>query len=272
MKSCVTISLVPETRGGPFVLTAPLEVALAHASDLGFDAVEIFAPNPDALPTWLLPRLRGMNMSLSALGTGAGWLLHRWSLSAEDELIRQKAVTFVKSFISRAALSGSMVIIGSMQGGADCNQQRAPTLEHLAESMRQLNDFAQNSGVTLLLEPLNRDETNLLNTIADTREFLEAHGLDQIQILADLYHMGREEPSVTAAILCAGDRLGHVHFVGPTRAPVALHDPHILQIMDALRTIGYVGYLSAEARPVPDSLTAAQNAIHAFRYFMGSLR
>ena len=48
MRSCVTISLVEKARGGPFVFWHDLEAACAKAKELGFDAVEIFAPGPEA--------------------------------------------------------------------------------------------------------------------------------------------------------------------------------------------------------------------------------
>ena len=49
MKSCITISLVEEARGGPFVLWDGLEKSIAFAAELGYDAVEIFAPGPEAI-------------------------------------------------------------------------------------------------------------------------------------------------------------------------------------------------------------------------------
>ena len=49
MKSCITISLVEEARGGPFVLWDGLEESIAFAAELGYDAVEIFAPGPEAI-------------------------------------------------------------------------------------------------------------------------------------------------------------------------------------------------------------------------------
>jgi sugar phosphate isomerase/epimerase len=272
MKSCVTMSLVPEAKDGPFVLRGSLEEALSYASRLGFDAVEIFAPSPESLPDWLPNRLKDINMSLAALGTGAGWLLHRWSLSEEDASRRQAAVHFIESFIAKAATLGAMVIIGSMQGKADGDQDRPASMMRLAESLIRLNQFALGWNVKLLLEPLNRDETNLLKTVSETRGFLQDHGLGQFQILADLFHLRREEDSVASALLSAGDRLGHVHFVGPTRAPVEIDDPEIPAIIDTLKKIHYRGYLSAEARPIPSSEAAASQAINAFRHFVGISR
>ena len=71
MKSCITISLVEEARGGPFVLWDGLEKSIAFAAELGYDAVEIFAPGPEAIDADALrSMLDSANLKLAALGTG----------------------------------------------------------------------------------------------------------------------------------------------------------------------------------------------------------
>ena len=57
MKSCITISLVEEARGGPFVLWDGLEKSIHFAAELGYDAVEIFAPGPEAINPQQLQQL-----------------------------------------------------------------------------------------------------------------------------------------------------------------------------------------------------------------------
>ena len=78
IRSSVTISLVPEAKGGPFVFWGDLEGSCAKAARLGFDAVEIFAPSPEVLRKTEVKDLLGKNkLTLAAAGTGAGWLLHK---------------------------------------------------------------------------------------------------------------------------------------------------------------------------------------------------
>src|SRR6267142_2317945 len=57
IRSSVTVSLVPEARGGPFVFWHDLSAACGKATALGFDAVEIFPPAPDAVPPVILRKL-----------------------------------------------------------------------------------------------------------------------------------------------------------------------------------------------------------------------
>src|SRR5215510_5939164 len=104
MKSAVTISLVPEARGGPFVFWDDLAEGCRKAAALGFDAVEVFPPEPEAVKVEELRALLDDNgLSLAAVGTGAGWVKHKLSLSSPDEATREKAVDFVRRVMDFAA-------------------------------------------------------------------------------------------------------------------------------------------------------------------------
>ena len=91
IRSSVTISLVPEARGGPFVFWDDLAAACREAKRLGFDAVEVFAP-PTVDPAALKRSLDDNGLKLAAMGTGAGWVLHRLTLTSPDAGVREKAV------------------------------------------------------------------------------------------------------------------------------------------------------------------------------------
>jgi hypothetical protein len=82
IKSAVTISLVPEAQGGPFVFWGDLAGSCAKAAALGFDAVEIFAPSAEALDARQLKQLLTQHrLNLAALGTGGGWVLRKLRLT-----------------------------------------------------------------------------------------------------------------------------------------------------------------------------------------------
>ena len=85
MKSAVTVTLVPETRGGPFVFSAGLADAFARAAALGFDAVEVFpssAAETDAAELAAMCSRHGLKVA--AIGTGAGWVRHRLRLDRKS--------------------------------------------------------------------------------------------------------------------------------------------------------------------------------------------
>jgi sugar phosphate isomerase/epimerase len=264
MLSAVTISLVPEARGGPFVFWDDLELAARTAAELGFDALEVFSPDIQSL-TSLRFVLQRYNLKLAALGTGAGWVKHKLRLTAPDADERQRAMTFVKGVIDAAGEFGAPAIIGSMQGRWGDGIEKDACLAMLADALGPLAAHAKKHGAMLIYEPLNRYETNLVNDVAAGVKVLHQIGADNIKLLADLFHMNIEEADIARAIRAGGHNIGHVHLADSNRRPAGCGHTDFVPIAEALRQIGYAGYISAEALPYPDSQTAARHTIEAFR-------
>lgn len=272
IKSSVTISLVPEVRGGPFVFWDDLGASVRQAAELCFDAVEIFAPGPEAFAADELRRLLKENgLSLAAMGTGAGWVRRKLSLTAVDPAVREQAAEYIRSIIDTAGPFGAPAIIGSMQGRWGDGVSKQVALDHLRRELDALGEYAQKHGVPLLYEHLNRYETNLLNTVADAVAFLETLETRNVKLLADLFHMNIEEVDIAAALHAAKGWLGHVHFVDSNRRPAGMGHIDYEPIARTLSEMKYAGYLSAEAIAYPDSLSAAKQTIAAFRkWFTGT--
>lgn len=266
IRSSVTLSLVPQAKGGPFVFWDDLPASCARAAALGFDAIEIFPPSPEAVERSALEELlTGHGLQLAAVGTGAGWVLHRLHLSHADAQIRAQARAFISGIIDYAGSLGAPAIIGSMQGRFENGVTREQALAWLAEGLNELGARAERHGVPLLYEPLNRYETNLINRIGDGVEFLETLQTDNVKLLADLFHMNIEEGALADAIRVGGRHIGHVHFVDSNRWPAGHGHTDFRPIAQALRGIDYSGYLSAEALPLPSSDEAARQTMVTFK-------
>ena len=81
VKSAITVSLVEAARGGPFVLWDGLEAGCKTAKELGFDAIEVFSLGPEQVDSDELEKLlQDHELSLAAVGTGAGKVKHGLSL------------------------------------------------------------------------------------------------------------------------------------------------------------------------------------------------
>ena len=270
MKSAVTVSLVTEAKGGPFVFWDDLPAACRHATELGYDAIELFAPGPDAVSRdELASLLKSHGLGLAAVGTGAGWVKHKLTLTSPDAAIRQKAVAFVKSMIDFGGPHGAPAIIGSMQGRWGEGVTKEQSLDWLKQALNQLGDHAHQYGVPLIYEPLNRYETNLITTEAQGAQFMQSLQTDNVRLLADLFHMNIEEVDIAAGLKDGGRWIGHVHFVDSNRRPAGCGHMDYAPIMASLRAIDYQGYLSAEALPWPDSLAAAKQTIEQYRRLVG---
>jgi sugar phosphate isomerase/epimerase len=271
IRSCVTISLVPEARGGPFVFWDDLAAGCHKAKELGFDAIEVFPPSAAGVDVNLLRRLLDeTGLRLAAVGTGAGWVLQRLTLTAPEPGKRAEARKFIRAIIDVAGQFQASAIIGSMQGRHGSDVDRTTALGHLAEGINDLGEHAGRYGVPLLFEPLNRYETNLVNTVADGVKLLDSLSTKNVKLLTDLFHMNIEEAVIAAALRTGAGHIGHVHFVDSNRRPPGHGHLDFTSVAAALREIGYEGYVSAEALPYPDSAEAARWTIAAYRKYFGA--
>jgi sugar phosphate isomerase/epimerase len=266
IKNAVTISLVQQAKGGPFVFWDDLPGSIRAAGELGFDAVEIFAPGPEAIDAKALgTMLDDAGLKLAAVGTGAGWVIHKLLLTDVDASQRAKAKDFVRSIVDLGGPFGAPAIIGSMQGRWHDALPRDRALGLLGEALVELGEHAAQFQTPLLYEPLNRYETNLINRLDDGVALLSSLGGENIKLLADLFHMNIEEQNIADALRSAGKHVGHVHFVDSNRRPAGNGHLDFAPIAAALRDIGYAGYCSAEAFSWPDAHTAARTTIDTFR-------
>ncbi len=271
IRSAVTISLVNEARGGPFVYWDDFAGSCRKAAALGYHAVEIFAPSADALPMAMLQPIFFENeLEVAAVGTGAGWVKHRLSLTSADESVRRGAIEFIQGMIDFGGRCQAPAIIGSMQGrhGEGVTPQQAR--DWLRAALDVLGEHARRHNVPLIYEPLNRYETNLVNTMAAGVELLQSLQTDNVRLLADLFHMNIEETDIAAGILAGGRFIGHVHFVDSNRRPVGNGHMQYGSIVSALHDIGYDGFVSAEAFPWPNSDAAAAQTMRAYQYWFGA--
>jgi len=125
IKAAITVSLVAQAKGGPFVYWDGLASAAASAAKLGFDAIEVFAPSAASIDRPALHSLlKQHGLAAAAFGTGGGWLVHKWHLTHADPAIRSQAREFIRAIIDVGGEFKAPAIIGSMQGKAEGDVSR----------------------------------------------------------------------------------------------------------------------------------------------------
>lgn len=268
IKSAVTIALVPQIKTGPWIFWENLEESMHKAAEMGFDGIELFTASGDAISTDTLTKLLDQyKLQLAAVGTGAGKVIHGLTLTDNNSTNRKNAIAFIQEMMEFGALYGAPAIIGSMQGNALPGETHSDSIGLLAEALHVLDQHAASLGVKLIYEPLNRYETNLMNTLDDAAAFIEYNKFNNIVLLADLFHMNIEEPDPVASIQKHRHHIGHVHFADSNRKPIGFGHTQIQNIANALTASGYDGYVSAEAFPWPDPDLAAAQTIRSFKQF-----
>lgn len=117
--------------------------------------------------------------------------------------------------------------------------------EQMREALRLSADALAGTGTTLVIEPLNRSESNLINSVGEGRAFADAVDRPEIRFLADFYHMDEEDEPLDALVANAAG-LTHVHLADTGRmSPGTGSYPYDL-FFAKLREAGYRGMISAE--------------------------
>jgi sugar phosphate isomerase/epimerase len=125
--------------------------------------------------------------------------------------------------------------------------------------------------VKLFLEPLNRYESSLVNTVSEGLELIKELGCENLELLIDTFHMNIEEQSLFGSIIKAMPHTGHVHFADSNRhAPGAGHI-EFPDIVSLLSQIGYEGYISMEMLPLPSADKAAEISINHLKEIIANI-
>lgn len=124
--------------------------------------------------------------------------------------------------------------------------EREKALEQLAAFMRRASAAATERGITLVLEPLRRAESNVFNSVAEGAEFLRRGACGSTRLLADLFHMMEEGEPMTV-LEESRDLLSHVHVAdGHARRAPGTQDYDFDSFFRHLATAGYEGRCSIE--------------------------
>ncbi len=264
----IALSLRP-TSFGPVLFSGRLEEGFSALSTAGFRHVEISIRNADDLPAGELKKLlEKYNLQTTALATGQGCIHDQLCFSTMDKDLHALAVQRFKSIIDLAANLNSRVIFGGVRGQlSGSSVERALQVEKVMESLHDCDCYAGERGVGLVLEPINRYETNFINSAAEGLEFLEKSGTKVTKILLDAFHMNIEEVDVASTLLQVGDRLGYFHIVDSNRQSPGQGHLDFKTIFATLNQIGYQGPVSAEILPLPSD----ESAIIRTRNFLAML-
>ncbi|HEY1618618.1 MAG TPA: sugar phosphate isomerase/epimerase family protein [Streptosporangiaceae bacterium] len=143
-------------------------------------------------------------------------------------------------------------------------RSQAQDLEIIVAALTELGQVAEREGAVLFLEPLNRYEDFILNTLAQGIGVIQRSGAGGIRLCADFYHMNIEEADVAQALVQADEHVGHVHVSDSNRHEPGAGHADWLSGMGALVAIGYAGWLALECRPsagLPASLAKCHETI-----------
>ncbi|MDY7040295.1 MAG: 5-keto-L-gluconate epimerase [Chloroflexota bacterium] len=259
------LSIVLSTHQAGFDAVAfkgDFEENVAKIAALGYDGVELAIREPKLVDgERLLGVLTRYGLEVPAIGTGQAWGEEGLSFTDPDESVRQAAIRRVREHVPFAARAGAVIIIGLLRGIVKPGVGQEQAHGWLVEALRACSQAARPAGVRLALEPINRYETTLVNSVAQGLQLISAVGEDNFGLLLDTFHMNIEEPSIEQSIHAAGGHIFHFHVADSNRWYPGAGHVDFASVLAALRETGYGGYVSGEFMAVPDADTAARRAI-----------
>ncbi|RLE73244.1 MAG: sugar phosphate isomerase/epimerase [Thermoprotei archaeon] len=248
------------------VVREPLEEALKVLHELGFEGVELSILDPTRLNLKELESvLEEYGLEVPALSTGLNYIHYGFSLSSPNLEKRRAAVSRLKEFVDLGEALGAGVIVGLMRGRLEEGISKDKAYGHMVRGLREVCSYAENRGVKVFFEPLNRYETQLVNTVDEAIELRKKVGTSALYLLLDTFHMNIEEPIIEDSIIKARGLIGHVHVADSNRYAPGMGHIDFKSILDALREAGYQGYLSAEIVIKPDFRSAAKTTLETLK-------
>lgn len=220
-----------------------------RVADLGFDVLEICIEDP-ALVT-----VEAVNAAALDAGVGisvCGAFGPDRDVSHEDPAVRRGGIEYLRGCVDLAAAVGSESVVGPMYSAtgkarllsdAEREQQWAWAVEALGE----VADYAGERGVGLGIEPLNRFETDMVNTVAQGIELCSRIGRDNVGLLLDTFHMNIEEKDIPAAIRSAKGVVRHFHACENDRGAPGSGHVAWKGVGAALEDVGYDGLVVIES-------------------------
>lgn len=265
MKIAVVIS-TEDAKFGPIIYKGDLCESIKKISKFGYEGVEISIKDPKIVKRSELKKvLKNNNLYLTALGTGQVVASEGITFIDSDINIRKSAIKRIKEHIEIASEFNSAVIIGLIKGNLPENSQKHIARERAIEACLECSEFAENYGVNIFLEAINRYEINWLNSISDGIDILKEINKKNVLLHIDTFHMNIEDSSFRDSILEAKNLIGYVHFADSNRWVPGYGHINFKEVINALKEINYQGFLSLEAFPFPNPDTAAKIGIKNIR-------
>ena len=236
-----------------FLFTSPFTDAstklFAKFKKWGFQTVEIPIEDPSHIDAALVRR------ALDKAGLACGSVCACMGPGRDfrgTPAEQQTAMDYCKKLIDQAVVLGCPRLIGpvySVVGKADAVEPAQQKIEWalVVKNLKELAKYAEARDILICIEPLNRFETDFLNTCDQGLKLIKAVGSKAVKLHLDTFHMNIEEKNQADAIRKAGKSLVHFHACGSDRGTPGNDHIDWKPIVKALKEIKYDGDVVIES-------------------------
>jgi D-psicose/D-tagatose/L-ribulose 3-epimerase len=226
-----------------------LDEIARKAAAMGFRAIELPVENPG---DWDPVRARDLLQELGLAPYVVGAMGGGRNLVAAPDVEIEATQAYLEHCIQVASTLGASVVAGPFYAHTGRTwrmdaEERTEVIAELRESLAPVVDAAGEAAITLGIEPLNRYETSILNTVEQSLDALAPLLGPALGLALDTYHLNIEEKRPNEAILAAKDHLAHVQVCGNDRGAVGDDHTDWPAFLDVLDEAGYAGALNLES-------------------------
>lgn len=241
-----------------FVVFRGFDECIPKAAKLGFNGVELALKRASEINREHLAKLLAKyNLVVSSISTGQVYADGALMLTHENDQQREEVKTIFKEFIDLAEDFGKIVNIGRVRG--KIGKRAKAHVENLFVSLaRELCTYALPKGVSIVLEPVNRYETDFINSVEEGVALLRKVDMPNLKLMPDLFHMNIEDRSIGLELVRHIQFIKYIHFADSNRLAPGQGHIDFDEVFNQLLKAGYDGWISAEILPYPNPDTAAK--------------
>ncbi|HWR21841.1 MAG TPA: sugar phosphate isomerase/epimerase family protein [Feifaniaceae bacterium] len=245
-----------------FVVWRGFAESMEKAAQLGYQGVELaLRSREDIDADELRSLLKKYKLEVSCISTGQVFASLGLTMTDVDDDRRGRAVQVLSGLVELASEFGGMVNLGRVRGFVAEGRDIEHTETLFLDSLGKLLPLAEKHGVLLVVEPVNRYETNFINSLPECAVLLKKVGSVQIGIMADVFHMNIEDARIGETIVECASMLRYVHLADSNRLAPGWGHLDFGEVFGALGQCGYNGWMTVECLPHPTPDAAARQAM-----------
>lgn len=273
MQLCYQVA-TPEVVPAPGVTAyqGEIEHSFARLKECGYEGAELMVSDPRKIDVARLQDLsRQYGLAIPMVCTGEVFGQGNVCFSHPDPKNRQEAIDRCKAAVDVAAVFGAQINIGRVRGGYIWGEEAEGCRRRSIDGMRQVAQYAGEKGVIMALEPVNSIAINYINTTQEGLAAIREIDVPACKLMLDSNHMYIEDMDMVQSVFDAKDVLTYVHVVDSNRLYPGNRKLDFTAFLQALKAVGYDGWLSVEVFQRPSQDVALEKSIQFLKKILENL-
>lgn len=258
----ISIAIAQENApDSAFVVWRGFEQSTAKAEKYGYDGIELALRSADDIGFEKLQNILSTNnIQISCISTGLVFSDLGLYFTHPDDKKRKEVIDLFKGLISIAKDNGNLINIGRVRGFYD-ERDKEEVEDCFIDTTTQICELAEPLGVDFLVEPVNRYETNFINSVEEGAGIIEKIKCKNLYLMPDVFHMNIEDTKIGSTLYKYNNLIKYIHLADSNRMSPGCGHIDFVDIFVNLKKAKYDGWVSVEILPRPNPDTAAKKAI-----------